>query len=419
MEFEFEGEIETIWNGTVTEHNGIRYVIANNEYNGFIKENESVTFNFIVNSYVENCLSELMLYESISTGINDAEKLVNERIFQDLDIITDQYEITPLYTLDGQISAYLVQYYDVKGKATGYIVVSNQVKCLNYYIEFGKGSPDIINKMVDLVEIECGEKVDRLIYVGGYTYYASVGEKIYTVTNATVRLVSEEDEQQLIAEGGTPQYYQKEITLSLADVFEKEVGYDYASPLVISPGKANLSKFKTMAQTKEAYKQRRQKEIDNNCGPTAALNLLYCLDKRGYKTLSLEGMAWKDTFCELYDRMMTLKKDNSGDKTTYDSDFKDTIEELLIEYDELEVNLISIISWEAAIERLNEGVVVFLLQNSQIYGNHYVLGTGYKYFEFESGWTSRYFQIVDGWTDDYRFVNYSLGIDYINAITVE
>lgn len=412
IEFDFESEISSLWDSKIAAKKENHYILTNNDYNSIIASGESISFGFIANNNKQICLENIELREITSDGIKIAEKLVDARNFKELDIITDDSEVMPLYTVDGQISAYLVQYYN-EGKPTGYIVVSNEVDCLNFYIEFGFGRPNMIDKMINLVEAECGEAVERVIYVGGYTYYVLAKDKIYTINNMKPRMLTAEEEQQLISAGGETQYYQKGVTLSLSDIYAKEVGYASMSE-GFSPKVPSVTTFKTMGETKAAYLELKGKVIGDHCAPTAGLNMLYYLNNKGYTALSLEGENWKDAFCRLHDDMKTCI--GVG---TYDSDIESTMKSLFGIYGGTVVKRFYSIPWEDAKEYLSRGAVIFTLQSSQIYDNHFVLGVGYNSFMFSSGWNSRYFKIVDGWTKDYRYVNYSLGIDHIGAITVE
>lgn len=414
--FDFDGEIYSFWDSAlVSEENG-HYVLTNNSYNNTIAPGESVSFGFLANGSQSAGPENIVLSEITSDGITIAEKLVDARNFADFDIVSEDYEVTPLYTIDGRISAYLVQYYS-GGEPTGYIVVSNEVDCMDYYIEFGYGAPGMIQAMADAVEEECGQPVDRVIYVGGYTYYALVKDTVYTADTGEVRPLSEAEELQLAVAASEPQYYEKGVTLTLSDVYAKEVGYANTSS-GNAPGIPALTTFKTMEETKDAYETVRSIVISDHCGPTAGLNLLFYLANRGYTPLSLTGTNWKNTFCTLYDNMGT--KAVVG---TYDSAVESTFLNLMSSYSDSHVERISPISWYLAKFHLDDWAMLLLLQDSQIYGNHWVLGIGYCEFSFSSGWSSRYFRIIDGWDHSDgsidRYVNYSLGIDFIVGIIVE
>jgi hypothetical protein len=63
-------------------------------------------------------------------------------------------------------------------------------------------------------------------------------------------------------------------------------------------------------------------------------------------------------------------------------------------------------------------VAVVYLDDSQIYDDHFVIGTGYITFAHASGWQSRYIQIFDQWDTTLKYVNYSLGIDFISVLEI-
>lgn len=413
--FDYTGEINSLWDSVlVSEENG-HYNITNNIYNNAIEPSGTVSFGFIANGGEFVRPQNIELSEITSDGIKIAEKLVDSRNFVDFNIVTEEYEVMPLYTMDGRISAYLVQYYD-GGEATGYIVVSNEVDCLNYYIEFGYGIPDMIRSIVDAVKGECGKPVERVIYVGGYTYYGLVEDTVYTADSGKAWALTEEEVAKLISAAGEPQYYEKYVTLTLSDVYAKEVGYarTYSGNAPEIPA---LSTFKYMYETKEAYMNCRGKEITSHCSPTAGLNMLFYLENRGYAPLSLAGSNWEEAFCKLYESMETT---DTGTKV---SKVESTFMRLLSPYSEAHVELISSIPWYLAKRHLDKWAMLLGLQDSQIYGDHMVLGIGYCEFSFSSGWISQYFRIIDGWYQEEgsidRYVNYSLGIDHINGIIVE
>lgn len=414
--FDFGGEISSLWNSALVSKENGHYVLTNNNYNNTIAPGGNVSFGFIANGSQPLYLENIVLNEITSDGITIAEKLVDARNFADFDIVSEEYEVTPLYTIDGRISAYLVQYYS-SGEPTGYIVVSNEVDCLNYYIEFGYGIPGMILTMADTVEEECGKPVDRVIYVGGYTYYALVEDTVYTADTGEVRPLSEEEELLLAVAASEPQYYEYGVTLTLADVYAKEVGY--ASVITgNSPNIPALTVFKTMSETKAAYWEICKSETSSHCGPTAALNLLFYLDNQGYTPLPLGGEKWKNVFCKLYDDMGT-----TPGVGTYDDDMKNALTPIFYAYKGTQINYSFPASWEDAINYVTKGAVILNLQNSQIYGYHFVLAIGYNTFSFSSGWSSRYFRIIDSWTHSDgtidRYVNYSLGIDSISALLVK
>lgn len=418
MEFDLAGKIHSFWDGVIVSEDNSHYLITNNKYNSSIASGESVSFGFIVDSSSQIYLENIVLNEVTFDGIKTAEKLVDPKNFEMFNIVTDEYRVTPLYTIDGRISAYLVQYYRDE-IPTGYIVVSNEVGCMDYYIEFGLGVSGMLNKMVELVETKLGEDVERIVYAGGYRYYVLVDDIVYVLDNLELKMLTDEEEQQLFLSTSEPQYYDKGVTLALSDIYAKEVGYSSVQSGE-SPYVPDFVMFKTMTETKEAYLKREGKIITNHCGPTAALNMLYYWDNRGYTPLSLDGSNWETAFCTLYSGMKT-----DNDKGTYDTDMEAALKDIFSGYKTTYMEYIYSVSWEIAKNYLNRGAVILSLQDSQIYGNHAVLGIGHYTFSFSSGWNSRYFKIVDGWEGSEekgtgpRYVNYSLGIDHTNALVVE
>lgn len=416
IEFDLDGDIDSIWDARIITKEGGRYRLSNSGYNRTIKSEESVSFNLIINGEEQKEFENVMLYEVTSDGIRIAEKLINATYFDGLIGVTDNYEVIPLYTIDGRISAYLVQYYSNQFEPAGYVVVSNEVDCLNYYIEFGTGKSNII-KMMDSFTYECSEE-RRMIYVGGYTYYFAVADDIYVVNGEEPRKLTVEEEGKLSAVGNSTEYYQKGACLNIAALFEKEVDFE-GQEKKYTPNCPYITEFITMNEAKEAYWNANTVKITNHCGPTAATNILICLDKIGYKSLAVDNKGWGDTFCLLYDRLMERwysKDEGCYIQTTLTGNFVEVLNSILYG---VEAYCISDISWNTVKALLEKEAIVLNLQGSEIYGNHYVIGTGYHVFKYGNGWNSRYIRIMDGWGKEHRYVNYSLGIDSINAIVFD
>lgn len=410
--FDFDGEIVSLWNGKIVEKNEGHYSITNSDYNSNIAYGEKVSFGFITGNGEEILPEDVSLTEIVSEGIKDAEKLVDESNFEKFDIVTDEYNITPLYTVDGQISAYLVEYYK-GGEPTGYVIVSNEVDCLEYYIEFGTGSPNFLKNMVNMVETECKENVDRFIYMGGYTYYALVGDDLYVTPGAEPIQLTEEDIKELLLKGGETKYYEEYGYLSLDAIYAKEVGYIKRSSLV-TLNVPDVLEFYTMSQTEAAYKKLKGKTITDHCGPTAGLNHLVYLDNQGFSFLPIGGLMWEQAFCTLADKMKTYEY---GTTTIFH--YANAMEEIVSKNPSFKVNIDINLTWEDVETYLGRSAVTFLLQDSQIYGDHFVLGVGYNTFSFSTGWTSKYIKIADGHSNqEFRYVNYDLGIKTIYAVTI-
>ena len=67
-------------------------------------------------------------------------------------------------------------------------------------------------------------------------------------------------------------------------------------------------------------------------------------------------------------------------------------------------------TWKEIYNGIDENKpVVLLLQNHNVYGDHYVLGVGYEYFKYSNGKESQYIRIADGWSSSCRYVHYSVG----------
>lgn len=431
LEIAFGTEITSIWNGTIISRKDDTYKIGNGSYNQNIQPGESISIGFLGKKLGDTItVTEYRLTEV--TTAEAVDNIVSKEVFEGIIPITEDYFISPLYTIDESIAAYLVQYYDEAGKGCSYIVVNNAVNSEDrYYIEFGYGDAPVITGLRTAYLENIKDDAYRVLYLGGYDYYIKNASGIYGMKDGELCKLKEEDLQYFSGVTTGTQYYTEGETLTYGDILAKEIGYsscekniDTTSPTI----------YITMEDAEEEYFNREHKQIADHCTPTAATNMLIYLSQ-SFPELSVNRENFYEVFMKLYKLMRT----NDGQDGT-SGDVRPAYVEVLkwLGYHNVKTDVFPLVTWNRAKECIKKGAVHLDLINSQIYWNsktcgdintnyygHSVLGVGYVSFSHSSGWNSKYFQIVDGWRakenepTDYRYVNYSLGIRGINLIVIK
>lgn len=349
----------------------------------------------------ENIWSKTVNYDNRSSYADD--QLVDRGFFSIMIGVSDDYLIMPLYDLQNNVSAYLIQYYS-EGVPLSFVVVNTSSTAGDaYYIEFGEGS------FADIVGIgEIGDDAEdiRVCYCEGALYYIKVDGALYHLEEELVAL-----DNDLIAgleERTSGVYYNLGETLTYSAVLNKEVGYDSVS----SYSRSTTFTKRTAAMTQYAYGNNIQ--LQNHCAPTAALNFMQYLYSVEGKT-SIPMSSWQTVFTTLHTAMGTT---NSGG--TYDSAVAPAYQSVLRSYgyNSATSSIQYSASWSQVTSAININAVHLCLHDSEIYTDHSVLGLGYVSFSHSTGWVSKYYKIVDGLTADIRYVHSSLGIDHINLVTV-
>lgn len=330
------------------------------------------------------------------------EQLVDKETFTQLIGTSNDYLVLPLYDLQDNISAYIIQYYS-DNKPLSYIVINTNANVTDdYYVTFGQGDfADVIGLSV----VDETDKEIRVCYCGGINFYTQIDEVVYWF-NGSMEELSEETVAGLREMGGG-NYYNYGETLTQTAVFNKEVGYDSYSYTTQSV----LFTKHTMNSTRYVFGS--NNPIYNHCYPTAALNMLQFLYTIKGKT-SIPMSSWQSVFIDLYTAMGTT---NSG---TYDINVAPAYQSVLRSYgyNNATASYQYSATWSQVTSALGSCAVHLCLHDSEIYIDHGVLGVGYISFSHSTGWVSKYYSIVDGWTADIRYVHSSLGIDHINLITV-
>ena len=350
---------------------------------------------------VENIWNNTVNYENRG-GYTD-DQLVDRIFFGTMIGVSNDYLVMPMYDLQNNVSAYIIQYYS-EGAPCSYVVINTRIDAEDaYYIEFGEGD---FAGVVGLDKVEQAEETIRVCYCGGSQYYLLIGDDLYHYDGELKILNSDTVEE--LAERSRGIYYNYGETLTYAAVLEKEVGYDSVS----SYTRSTLFTKRTMTTTKYVYGS--NNPVSNHCAPTAGLNLLQYLYSVEGKT-NIPMSSWQSVFIALHTAMGT-----SNTSGTADSALAPAYQSVLRSYgyNSATASIQYSASWLQITSAINSNAVHLALCSSEIYREHSVVGLGYVSFTHSTGWVSKYYKIVDGWTADIRYVHSSLGIASINLVTV-
>ncbi len=350
---------------------------------------------------VENVWSDTVNYENRS-GYTD-DQLVDRSFFSTMIGVSDDFLVIPLYDLQNNVSAYVIQYYS-EGVPLSYVVINTSSVAGNaYYVEFGEGD---FAGVVGLYNAKETEETIQVCYCGGSQYYLLIGDNLYHYDGELKILDS--DTVAELEERSSGVYYNYGETLTYLAVLQKEVGYDSVSTYSRSTSFTKRTTGTTM------YAYGNNNPVTNHCAPTAGLNLLQYLYSVEGKT-NIPMNSWQSVFIALHTAMGT-----SNTYGTYDSNLAPAYQSVLRSYgyNSATATIQYSASWSQVTTAINSNAVHLALHDSEIYGEHSVVGLGYVSFTHSTGWVSKYYKIVDGWTADIRYVHSSLGIDHINLVTV-
>ncbi len=330
-------------------------------------------------------------------------QLVDRGFFSSIIGVSDDYLVMPLYDLQNNVSAYIIQYY-FEGCPLSYVVINTSTTAEDaYYIEFGEGD---FAGVVGLDRVEDAEEAPRVCYCGGSQYYLAIGDDLYHYEGTLKVLDSDMIEE--LEEWSSGVYYNYGETLTYMAVLQKEVGYDSVSSY------SRSTSFTMRTMTMAIYAYGNNNPVDNHCAPTAGLNLLQYLYSVEGKT-SIPMSSWQSVFVALHTAMGTSNTSGTADNAlapAYQSVLRS------YGYNSATAAIQYSASWSQVTTAINSNAVHLVLHSSEIYGEHSVVGLGYVSFTHSTGWVSKYYKIVDGLTADIRYVHSSLGIDHINLVTV-
>ncbi len=330
-------------------------------------------------------------------------QLVDRGFFSSIIGVSDDYLVMPLYDLQNNVSAYIIQYY-FEGCPLSYVVINTSTTAEDaYYIEFGEGD---FAGVVGLDRVEDAEEAPRVCYCGGSQYYLLIGDDLYHYEGTLKVLDSDMIEE--LEKWSSGVYYNYGETLTYMAVLQKEVGYDSVSSY------SRSTSFTMRTMTMAIYAYGNNNPVDNHCAPTAGLNLLQYLYSVEGKT-SIPMSSWQSVFVALHTAMGTSNTSGTADNAlapAYQSVLRS------YGYNSATAAIQYSASWSQVTTAINSNAVHLVLHSSEIYGEHSVVGLGYVSFTHSTGWVSKYYKIVDGLTADIRYVHSSLGIDHINLVTV-
>ncbi len=365
-----------------------------------------------------------------------ADGLLDENVIRQYVHISDMYQVVPIYSMQQQLVAYLLVYFE-GDEACSYAIVSNQVDSQEAYLmEFGSGLPAFCPS-ADWFENDSF----RLIYVGGYTYFIQKDGQFWAYDGENIEKIDSEIIADCLANDfgkSDVQYYEYQKTLDKSTIYAKEVGYQRISESRLRNDSSYVSShyMKSMSKIKDAYSEKYKKNISSHCGPSAVLNSVLLFKSLGFSKITIDhntnsgiatafndvldkcglffGESWGLPCWKCKDATVKLLKKygySSAVGYTYAqaswSQIKTCINDT---YKTRNVTSTAVISSPA--------VAIVYLDDSQIYHNHFVLGTGYITFVHSTGWQSKYIQIFDQWDYGLRYVNYSLGINYISVLEI-
>lgn len=365
-----------------------------------------------------------------------AEGLIDEGVIEQYVHISDVYQVVPIYSVRNQLVAYLLVYFE-GNDACSYAIISNQVDSQEgYLMEFGSGLPSFCPS-TDWFENDGF----RLIYAGGYTYFIKKEDEYWAYDGEELNQIdSEIIDNCFITECGKSgvQYYESGVTLDKNTIYAKEVGYQRISEIRLRDDGSYASShyLKSMSKIKEAYYEKYKKTIKSHCGPSAVLNTLILFKSLGFSKISVNyntnygiatafndvldkcglffGQSWGLPCWKCKDATIQMLKKygySSAVGYTYAQASWSRIKSCINDtYKTRNVTSTAVISSPA--------VAIVYLDDSQIYDDHLVIGTGYITFVHSSGWQSKYIQIFDQWNYGLRYVNYSLGINYISVLEI-
>jgi hypothetical protein len=329
---------------------------------------------------------------------------------------------TYFYDLEGNISAYSFEFVDKMNKDSGYIIVGANDDYPTIVEYATDGAPFYHEAVKSLKSDKSDVKEIVLYYTGDLDYFIGTDNtnKIFSIQTSAVEAVSADKVKKnskkvkdkyksqrdgwknVIAngEGSTPP-----VGDYITDPYDHENGYD-------SVNLSNVPSYYITYSTTSDFSG-----YSNHCGPTAGTNVMrywYNRDDSTYSGLYLNN-SWDDVFVQLYTDMKVATND-----TTYSNDFEQAIKDF---FDDNASGYSSIdyyssnVSWSKIETEIDADYPpVLLLQKHELYGDHYVLGLGYKEFFYDGFlWNndySRYIRIADGWTSSpNRYVHFDVGYE--------
>lgn len=333
----------------------------------------------------------------------ETNRIVDEELMRKFIDITDKGIIIPLFNLKGDITAYLIQYYSSKGIPSAYIVVDNEVNTKSYYITFGNGA---FSTILDSYGYLADNPDYKILYFGGFEFFIQVDQGYYIANQFENTL----DVQDLLALQNDNLLYASFDYIDVNYLLQIESGYTYWNGKFYS---GDITIYKTMTETATAYSSIYGVTITNHCGPTSALNYLLYLRSQGYTLIPTAGTGWKTVFASLYNGMMSSNTTNISDYVSYTGLYLGSQG-----YSNPTVYSIIPVNWTTAVAYVNYAPVAMLLQDSDIYGDHYVFTIGFSVFGHSNGETNQYYEIIDGHNSGKRYVDANRGIDHIDLIYI-
>lgn len=298
---------------------------------------------------------------------------------------SNKSNVLPLYDMEDNISAYLIEFYNKDGYKDGYIIVNATVS-ESPIIEFATEGECFLRAAEKMVidnksKYAFDLKKEKIYYLGDLTYIMSDGNHFYDITTSDMKLYNKEDVNKI---SGWIENNNKADTEKINKewiALEGNTTLAAASPVYVpnydKPGYFVMSAF-------PGY--------NNHCSPTAGLNMmLYYYINYNYMLYYIGGW-FPESFKKMHTNMLT---DNTNGTLTYYIPIGITSYVTGLGF-KCSASIEAQFPNDLAKSNINNGkpVILNFIGHPSYGANHSVLGLGYGYSTTGSLW----YCIADGWT---------------------
>lgn len=334
-------------------------------------------------------------------------------------------EVTPLYDLDENVSAYCVSVDNMEGKDNGYIVISSN-RHVYPVIEYSTSGQSIIDTAV---KGRSNNDVNKFYYCGNFTYLMQDSqEEFYDISSGEV-IKAELSDYENMPESERADadenyeylplfetYSNNDTEITNPDLYEKN--YVSKSSFVLPN---NLGNYFTM----DDFTVREVFGSGQHCAPTAATNLMLYYYKMNNKYSSLLKGSWQDTFDQIYKSVKCTPEhatelndmDTGLEKYLSDRGFNNSSVIVKFHGSNLENELKEYLDTK-------KKPCFFWTQKYPYYDSHCMLVVGYVRYMYQSNGIpsyATYVRLADGWherANRYASTKYNSGMVTWNYITV-
>lgn len=354
----------------------------------------------------------------LAAAFINSDRAVSEKSFQD-DI--RMKESVGIYTLNDEICAYLFQLEDSDKSPSGYVIAGTSRRQLPI-IEYAYDGECFLEKAKQYIAFQEELQQDDLdiYYTGGLNYFIGTANDkyIYRISSNGVDKIKRTEvnssEQVEFNSDGIEEVNQlwntwdsniKENVKHLSKIKETIIFPDNEyHPVYESMKEAVVPDYDNVPYI--TIFDRNNQSLQQS-GAISATNLLlywYCQDEKKYSELLQK--SWNNVFHTLYDEMETFQYSVTNPEDFY-STIKDYFKTNANGYKSLAYYSFNA-DWErvtSEIDSSNPAVIIF--QEGIAQGKQYVLGLGYKEYNYNTK-ISRFILIEDGYGNEAsRYVGYS------------